>query len=235
MGFWNKRIKDTKAIAKDIGVEETKIKELKQGKREIGGNTMGKVLTSIEKTKESKLQKKIRQEEILDWYKRTDLAQLRQQFGFKKQKQLAKEIGMSPSTLCQLELKTKTSYSKSMEMLYDFYKDDFNKNIKEEDEQKETVEQEKLAEKEETKEEEIKIEEKGTPVEEEKEEKVGEKETRKDSSKEKEEEFNPKDLSEEDCEDISILVLTLTIERQNKEIEKLERQIKLYEKLIEKL
>lgn len=79
--------------------------------------------------------------------------------------------------------------------------------------------------KEETKEEEIKIEEKGTPVEEEKEEKVGEKETRKDSSKEKEEEFNPKDLSEEDCEDISILVLTLTIERQ----------IKLYEKLIEKL
>lgn len=36
MGFWNKRIKDTKAIAKDIGVEEIKIKELKQGKREIG-------------------------------------------------------------------------------------------------------------------------------------------------------------------------------------------------------
>lgn len=217
MGFWNKRIKDTRKLAKDIGIDENKIKELKQGKREIGGNTMEKVLTSIEKTKESKLQKKIRQEEILDWYNKTDLAELRQKFGFKKQKQLAKQIGISPSTLCQLELKTKTSYSKSMEMLYDFYKDDFNRNIKEEDEQKEVVEQEKPTEKEETKEE-IKIEEKGTPVEE-----------------EKEEEFNPKDLSEEDCEDISILVLTLTIERQNKEIERLERQIRLYEKLIEKL
>ena len=35
MGFWNKRIKDIRKLAKDIGIDENKIKELKQGKREI--------------------------------------------------------------------------------------------------------------------------------------------------------------------------------------------------------
>ena len=133
MGFWNKRIKDTKAIAKDIGVEEIKIKELKQGKREIGGETMEKVLNSIEKTKESKLEKQIRKAHIFEWYQNTDLTALRESFGFKTQKSLASELGVSTATVCELEAKKKKSFSNSMGKIYDFYKDEFNKNIEEEE------------------------------------------------------------------------------------------------------
>lgn len=129
MGFWNKRIKDTKAIAKDIGVEEIKIKELKQGKREIGGETMEKVLNSIEKTKESKIEKQIRKAHIFEWYQNTDLTALRESFGFKTQKSLASELGVSTSTVCELEAKKKKAFSNSMGKIYDFYKDEFNKKI----------------------------------------------------------------------------------------------------------
>lgn len=130
MGFWNKRIKDTKAIAKDIGVEETKIKELKQGKREIGGETMEKVLNSIEKTKESKIEKQIRKAKIFEWYQNTDITELRESFGFKTQKSLAKELGIAQGTLCELETKKKVAFCGSMQKVYDFFQNDFNKKIK---------------------------------------------------------------------------------------------------------
>ena len=130
MGFWNKRIKDTKAIAKDIGVEEIKIKELKQGKREIGGETMEKVLNSIEKTKESKIEKQIRKAKIFEWYQNTDITALRESFGFKTQKSLAKELGIAQGTLCELETKKKVAFCGSMQKVYDFFQNDFNKKIK---------------------------------------------------------------------------------------------------------
>lgn len=133
MGFWNKRIKDTKAIAKDIGVEEIKIKELKQGKREIGGETMEKVLNSIEKTKESKIEKQIRKAHIFEWYQNTDLTALREKFGYKTQKSLAKELGIAQGTLCELETKKKVAFCGSMQKVYDFFQNDFNKNIEEEE------------------------------------------------------------------------------------------------------
>ena len=133
MGFWNKRIKDTKAITKDIGVEETKIKELKQGKREIGGETMERVLNSIEKTKESKLEKQIRKAHIFEWYQNTDLTALREKFGYKTQKSLAKELGIAQGTLCELETKKKVAFCGSMQKVYDFFQNDFNKNIEEEE------------------------------------------------------------------------------------------------------
>lgn len=132
MGFWNKRIKDTKAIAKDIGVEEIKIKELKQGKREIGGETMERVLNSIEKTKESKLEKQIRKAHIFEWYQNTDITALREKFGYKTQKSLAKELGIAQGTLCELETKKKVAFCGSMQKVYDFFQNDFNKNIEEE-------------------------------------------------------------------------------------------------------
>ena len=129
MGFWNKRIKDTKAIAKDIGVEEIKIKELKQVKREIGGETMEKVLNSIKKTKESKIERQMRKAHIFEWYQNTDLTALREKFGYKTQKSLAKELGIAQGTLCVLEAKKKVAFCGSMQKVYDFFQNDFNKKI----------------------------------------------------------------------------------------------------------
>lgn len=142
MGFWNKRIKDTKSLAEDIGVEEIKIKELKQGKREIGGETMEKVLNSLEKNKENKVENQIKKAEILSWYKNTDLAELRKNFGYKTQRELAKKLKRGQGTLCALENKKVNRVCNSLIELYDFYKNDFNKKIEEENKEKEKEVQE---------------------------------------------------------------------------------------------
>lgn len=128
MGFWNKRIniKNRKDIAKDINVEEEKLKELEQGKREIGGKTMDKVLESIE---ENRIKSAIRKADILRWYETTNLKKLRKSFGYATQKDLAKILGYDNSVICNLETKRTHKLTPAMMDLYDFYQNDFNKNI----------------------------------------------------------------------------------------------------------
>ena len=220
MGFWNKRIKDTKAIAKDIGVEEIKIKELKQGKREIGGETMEKVLNSIEKTKESKIEKQIRKAHIFEWYQNTDITALRESFGFKTQKSLAKELGIAQGTLCELETKKKVAFCGSMQKVYDFFQNDFNKNI--EEEEVETIEfDEEVSQPEEV----VMAVVEEEPVEE----------------YEPFEEQYVKEVSESwnemgvDHEKNEIQRLEKTCIELTQKIDQLQRQIMLYEKLIERL
>ena len=80
--FWKSRIKNTKRIANKIGVDEEKIQELVDGKREIEGDTFEKVLQAVD---EEKINKAIKNVEILQWYKDTDLKQLRLKFGYGSQ------------------------------------------------------------------------------------------------------------------------------------------------------
>lgn len=116
MGFWNKRIniKNRKDIAKDINVEEEKLKELEQGKREIGGKTMDKVLESIE---ENRIKSAIRKADILRWYETTNLKKLRKSFGYATQKDLAKILGYDNSVICNLETKRTHKLTPAEEVL----------------------------------------------------------------------------------------------------------------------
>jgi len=131
MNFWGKRIKSTKDISKRTGIDEQKIKELKEGKREIGGETMEKVLGAIEKSeKETKIEKQVREKEIYDWCINTDIMELIKEFGYSGQTEIAPYIGVNQSFISNLINKKLQGYTNNMGKLYDFFHDDFNKKAK---------------------------------------------------------------------------------------------------------
>jgi len=129
--FWSKRIKDKKLkqeVAKDLGIEEHKIQELIDGKRHIGGETMDKVLQSINDNNENSVAKDL---EILDWYTNTNLKDLRKEWGY-GQIELANKLGLNSNTLNSIESKYqfKGHISKTVKNLYEFYHNEFNKKLK---------------------------------------------------------------------------------------------------------
>ena len=127
--FWNKRINKRLKweVARDLGVEETKIQELIDGKRHIGGETMDKVLQSINDNSENRVAKDL---EVLDWYTNTDLKALRKEWGY-GQTELADKLGLNYSTLNAVESKYqfRGRVTKNIHLLYDFYQNEFNKKI----------------------------------------------------------------------------------------------------------
>ena len=127
MSFWSKRIKNTKKLANKLGVEEEKIKELKNGEREITGKTIDKVMNVIN---EDKMIDKIKEIEIRQWYNDTDLKKLRKDFGYISQCELAKVIGCDNSVICNFENKKPIKWvSPKLIDYYNFFQDDFNKKI----------------------------------------------------------------------------------------------------------
>lgn len=126
--FWKKRIKNKESIANKMGIDSEKIQELMNGEREIEGKTLDKVLQAVE---EEKMLKPIKQLEILQWYKDTDLKELRLKFGYDNQKELADLLKMDNSTLCNFERKVKIkTVSSKLIQLYNFYQNDFNRKTK---------------------------------------------------------------------------------------------------------
>ena len=130
--FWKKRIKNTYTLAEYLQEDENKIKELKNGEREIEGKTLDKVLDAIEK---EKVNGNIKNVEILQWYKDTDLKKLREKFGYKSQADLASELGCNNSTICNFEKKKEgfvKTVSPRLKQLYYFFNNDFNRKTKNE-------------------------------------------------------------------------------------------------------
>ena len=127
--FWSKRInmRTKRKVAKDLGVDEEKVQELIDGTRHIGGETMDKVLESINDEKENA---KIRDLEILDWYTTTDLKALRKEWGY-GQTELGDKLGIYSKTLNAVESKYqfRGHVSNNIRKLYDFYQNEFNKKI----------------------------------------------------------------------------------------------------------
>lgn len=126
MGIFKRKIKNTFDIARETGIDEEKIKELKNGERHIEGQTMEKVLTAINR---SKVDRQLEKSEIFDWYMKTDLKALRKKFGYAACLHLAKEINMDCSTLNRIENKKFDKLKNSIIKVYDFYHNDFNKKV----------------------------------------------------------------------------------------------------------
>lgn len=132
MSFWEKRIKSVKKLSNATGIEEQKIKELKEGKREIGGETMEKLLKAINDGKEqTTLEKQVKEQEVVDWLNNTDLKQKLEDFGYVSQKECAKAIGIAPSSLNEIINRLRPNiYTAVRQKVYDFFQDDFNKKPK---------------------------------------------------------------------------------------------------------
>ena len=136
VNFWKKKIKDTNAIANKMGVEESKIKELVNGEREIEGETLDKVLQIVQ---DEKVNESIKNVEILQWYRDTDITALRKKFGYKTQKEFAKLLGYDISVINRIENKTAEWKNKdgkfngvpvSLKRVYYFFQNDFNRKSK---------------------------------------------------------------------------------------------------------
>ena len=127
--FWSKRInmRVKRQVAKDLNVDEEQVQELIDGKRHIGGETMDKVLQSINDEAENRI---ARDFEILDWYTNTDLKALRLEWGY-GQKELANKLKINPITLNAVESKYSAAknVTPNIQKLYDFYQNEFNKKI----------------------------------------------------------------------------------------------------------
>lgn len=132
MSFWEKRIKNVKKLSNATGIEEQKIKELKEGKREIGGETMEKLLKAINDGKEqTTLEKQVKEKEVVDWLNNTDLKQKLEDFGYVSQKECAKAIGIAASSLNEIINRLRPNiYTAVRQKVYDFFQDDFNKKPK---------------------------------------------------------------------------------------------------------
>lgn len=128
MSIFKRKIKNTFDVARDMGVDEEKIKELKEGERQVEGLTMDKVLQSVNK---SQVERDIEKLNIFEWYKNTDLKALRKEFGYKNATTLAEVLKVEKSAISRAENKKYNKINKTIIKLYDFYHNDFNKNIKE--------------------------------------------------------------------------------------------------------
>ena len=128
MNIFKRKIKNTFDVARDMGVDEEKIKELKEGERQVEGLTMDKVLQSVNK---SQVERDIEKLNIFEWYNNTDLKALRKEFGYKNASTLAEVLKIEQSAISRAENKKYNKINKTIIKLYDFYHNDFNKNIKE--------------------------------------------------------------------------------------------------------
>ena len=128
MNIFKRKIKNTFDVARDMGVDEEKIKELKEGERQVEGATMDKVLQSVNK---SQVERDIEKLNIFEWYNNTDLKALRKEFGYKNATTLAEVLKVEKSAISRAENKKYNKINKTIIKLYDFYHNDFNKNIKE--------------------------------------------------------------------------------------------------------
>lgn len=128
MNFYEKRNKKSafsrKELASMLNVDEEKIKELENGERSITGETLDEYMKLINMTKK---EKDIQKLELLNWLKSINLKSLREEFGFGRQKDLAKKVGIQQSVICRLERnEIKDPSFLTLYKLHKFFTNDFN-------------------------------------------------------------------------------------------------------------
>ena len=135
MNFYEKKNKKSafsiKELASLLNVSDEKIKELENGERNISGDTLEEYLKFANM---SLNEKKIKRLELLNWFKGIDLKKIREEFGFKRQKDLADEIGIAQSVISGIESGTCESPTfLTLYKLNKFLTNDFNKKIEKEE------------------------------------------------------------------------------------------------------
>lgn len=128
MSFWSKKIKSTKDAARVLGEDVEKVKALKDGDLEIGGETMDRVVKTL---RESEIQDLIKKNDIWKWILDTDFKEKRKEFGYSSQREVAHLIKCDQSIICNLENHKDTFKRLSPKLIdvYNFYTNDFNKKI----------------------------------------------------------------------------------------------------------
>lgn len=135
MNFYEKKNKKSafsiKELASLLNVSEEKIKELENEERNIGGDTLEEYLKFANM---SVTEKKIKRLELLNWFKGIDIKRIREEFGFKSQKDFANEVGLVQSVISCIESGTcENPTFLTLYKLNKFLTNDFNKKIEREE------------------------------------------------------------------------------------------------------
>lgn len=131
MNFYEKRNKKSNLtkgeLAQMLNTNLEKINELEKGKREIGGQTFEKY---IDLTNMTQTQRRLKKLELTEWLRTKGLKNLREEFGYKTQRDLARKLSMSQSVISNIE--TGVAKYPTLETLlkfYNFFNDDFNRIV----------------------------------------------------------------------------------------------------------
>lgn len=135
MNIWKrKRVKSglpTSEISKLLNIPEKKYIEIEENKREMPSKYIDAFMDIMHKskTKEGKGELVFYMIKINEWFRTTDFKQLRQDWGYNTQAELATAMGFSNWITSQLE-KGRVDFGNSTKItIYNFFQNELNKNI----------------------------------------------------------------------------------------------------------
>jgi len=117
-------------IAREMGISEEKVKEVENNMREMPTKEVDKYIKNIHNMNNGEREITIAQ--ARSWYEITDFKSLMKEFGFANQREVAKTIGVDPSSISVWFNKKKGSHeigTNSLLKLYYFFNDEFNKKL----------------------------------------------------------------------------------------------------------
>lgn len=138
MNYKSKRVSagiGTYTMAKELGVDEEKYKNLERGKLELKGQLLEKFMQTIGKAKEIKFNRMDKMHEINEWVNSGQAAIDVKNTGY-SQVEIGNLINASNSAICHL-LKDKRGSDDLKEKLYDFVTNPLNKKVEDKKDRKE--------------------------------------------------------------------------------------------------
>lgn len=117
-------------MANMLEIPEEKYLEIESGDRPMPKGLISKFMTAVYKKTETKGDFNIKMLDINLWFKQSDLKQLRCDFGYDTQKELAKELDIHHSTISRIENKDLEHVSNELKLkIYNFFTNELNKKI----------------------------------------------------------------------------------------------------------
>lgn len=117
-------------VAKILEIPEEKYLEIERGERPMPRLLIDKFMNLVNKKSETKGDFMIKMLDINLWFKQSDLKQLRVDFGYKTQLELANVLCINNGTVSKIENKILDSVSNKLKLkIYNFFTDELNKKI----------------------------------------------------------------------------------------------------------
>ena len=132
--YFDKSKKTIYDVSKETNIPEEKVQEIINGDREISGENVDKVLSSLQNN--NKVEKDIDIINAVEFFKKNNPRKLRKKFNYATQRDVARVVGLCPSMISQLESgnygptrNNKGIGNNTLLKLYDFYRNELNINV----------------------------------------------------------------------------------------------------------
>lgn len=130
MNIWEKKRRKNKmqigVISNALGITDEKYLEIERGDRPMPDKLVNNFLNIFN----NKAEKELEMIDINEWYKNTDVKELRKEFGYETQRELSKATDIKLSAISELERKKGKESKNNIIKLYHFYQDELNRKIK---------------------------------------------------------------------------------------------------------